>query len=85
MDYGLMKRLFRLSCREADTLTMGTVAVRDISQEVNWLNLASHLVNGLARALDVQTEGSDLTTRETEKAYELLKEKYLCRKWTFKR
>ncbi len=80
-----MKKLFRMSCQEADMLAMGTVAVRDISQEVNWLNLASHLVNGLARALNVQTEDSDLTSRETEKAYELLEEKYLCHEWTFKR
>ena len=85
MDYCLMKKLFRMSCQEADMLAMGTVAVRDISQEVNWLNLASHLVNGLARALNVQTEDSDLTSRETEKAYELLEEKYLCHEWTFKR
>ena len=85
MDYCLMKKLFRMSCQEADMLAMGTVAVRDISQEVNWLNLASHLVNGLARALNVQTEDSDLTSREMEKAYELLEEKYLCHEWTFKR
>ena len=26
-----------------------------------------------------------ITSRETEKAYELLEEKYLCHEWTFKR
>ena len=85
MDYGLMKRLFRLSCLETDTLTRGTVAVRDISQEVDQLRLSRHLVNGLARALNVQTEDSDLTTVEMKKAYELLEEKYQCHEWTFKR
>lgn len=85
MDYCLMKKLFRMSCREADMLARGTVAVRNISQEVDQLRLSLHLVNGLARALDVQTEDSDLTSGETEKAYELLEEKYLCHEWTFKR
>lgn len=85
MDYDLMKKLFRLSCQEAEALARGTVAVRDVIQEADPIRLSHHLADGIVKALDVQTENSDLTTGEAEKASELLEEKYRRHEWTFKR